>query len=212
MQNSFIDQQAAAQKVAEFMGPIMGEIAPSARTGYMHMGATLTDTVLQAGLNYRSVVFPRVQRILSLYPEATTTSRFLDLLQTVDPFELLQWSHPEKISRLLHITNFFREKSVETEWDLSQWLSSSEACNNLLAVKGIGPKTVDYLKILVGLPAVAVDRHVKTLCLSLGFEFKQYSEFRNVICIAAEILAIAPQVLDGIIWEYLSSRSQRRDS
>jgi endonuclease III len=101
---------------------------------------------------------------------------------------------------------------LETESDLSKWLCSPGASGELLAIKGIGPKTLDYLKILVGLPTIAVDRHVRSLCQSLGFEFKEYSEFKSVLCIAAEILAIAPQVLDGIIWEYLSSRSQRRDS
>jgi hypothetical protein len=212
MQNSLIDQQSAAQKVAEFVAPIIADIIPGQRTGYLHMGATLTDTVLQAGLSYRSVVFPRVQRLLSSYPHANTTSRFTVLLHTVGPSELLQWSHPEKISRLVHLTEFLLERSVETESDLYLWFGSPDACGELLAIKGIGPKTVDYLKILVGLPTVAVDRHVKTLCHSLGFEFKRYSEFRNVLCIAAEILAIAPQVLDGILWQYLSSRSERGDS
>jgi endonuclease III len=101
---------------------------------------------------------------------------------------------------------------LETESDLSKWLCLPGASGELLAIKGIGPKTVDYLKILVGLPTMAVDRHVRSLCQSLGFDFKEYSEFKSVLCIAAEILAIAPQILDGIIWEYLSSGSQRRDS
>lgn len=212
MPNSLIDQQSAAQKVAEFIGPIIAEIVPGRRTGYLHMGATLTDTVLQAGLNYRSVVLPRVQRLLSVYPQADTTSRFLGVLHAVGPHEMMQWSHPEKINRLLQLTQLLHSTGLETESDLSTWLCSASASGKLLAIKGIGPKTVDYLKILVGLPTIAVDRHVRSLCQSLGFEFKEYSEFQRVLCIAAEILAIAPQVLDGIIWEYLSSRSQRKDS
>jgi len=53
MPNSFIDQQAAGQKVAEFIGPIIAEIVPGQRTGYFHMGATLTDTTSGSKLSVR---------------------------------------------------------------------------------------------------------------------------------------------------------------
>jgi hypothetical protein len=35
---------------------------------YGHMGATLTDAVLQSGISYETVVLPRVERILRDYP------------------------------------------------------------------------------------------------------------------------------------------------
>jgi hypothetical protein len=202
----------AAQKVAEFIGPIITDVVLGERVGYFHMGATLTDTVLQAGLSYRSVVFPRVQRLLSVYPQADTTSRFLGLLHAVGPRELIQWSHSEKVQRLVQLTEFLSARKLETESELSRWLCSPSASGELLVLKGIGPKTVDYLKILVGLPTIAVDRHIRSLCQSLGFDFEEYSDFKSVFCMAAEILTIPPQVLDGIVWDYMSGRSQRKDS
>ena len=44
------------------------------------MGATITDAVLQAGLRYETVVWPRVQHVMTI-PEAATTSGFLAVLR-----------------------------------------------------------------------------------------------------------------------------------
>ena len=74
--NIAMTQRAAAEAVAEFLRNVVITDEPQTRAGYCHMGATLTDTVLQAGLNYRSVVLPRVSRILDLYPNAKTTTSF----------------------------------------------------------------------------------------------------------------------------------------
>ena len=41
-----------------------------------HIGALFTDAILQAGVNYRSVVRPRVERVLFNFPEANTVSSF----------------------------------------------------------------------------------------------------------------------------------------
>jgi len=47
---------------------------------YNRRGATITDAVLQAGLRYETVVWPRVQHDMTI-PEAATTSGFLGVLR-----------------------------------------------------------------------------------------------------------------------------------
>ncbi len=200
-------KQAAAQTIANFLASVVPTQTALERKGYSHMGATLTDTVLQAGLNYRSVVLPRVQHVLSVYPQAHTTSSFSQVLRDVGPGIVLRWSHPEKIQRLSRLVDLFLTKKLETELDVACWLSSAPAAIELLSIKGIGPKTLDYLKILVGIPSVAVDRHIRTLFRIVGLEYKDYDDFKSVIYQAAEILNIQPQILDGIIWQYVSARS-----
>src|SRR5947207_1421279 len=98
----------AAQAVADFLHVAIASRIPETRCGYDHMGATLTDTVLQAGLNYRSVVLPRVNHILTTYPYAVTTSGFWQLACEIGPGELLRWSHPEKINRLICLIEVLR--------------------------------------------------------------------------------------------------------
>jgi hypothetical protein len=202
-------ERAAAQKIADLFAKFVMHGVPQDRTSYGHMGATLTDTVLQAGLNYRSVVLPRVKYVLTQYPHATTTTRFWDLLCEVGPQAILRWSHPEKIDRLTRLIGLLREKGLETESDLASWLRTLAASEQLLAVRGIGPKSVDYLKILVGIPTVAVDRHVKALFTNLDLAYVSYEHCRTVVCQAALILEVEPHVLDGIIWEYVSNPSDK---
>jgi hypothetical protein len=202
-------KQAAAQTIANFFASIVATGSGLERTGYSHMGATLTDTVLQAGVNYRSVVLPRVQHILHVYPQAGTTSGFWQLLRDVGPGTVLRWSHPEKIERLNRLVDLLLTKKLETEFDVATWFCSDTAATELLAIKGVGPKTVDYLKILVGIPSIAVDRHVKTLFRIVGLEYRDYDDFKSVMYHAAEILNVQPQILDGVIWQYVSVRSQK---
>jgi len=203
------NRQAAAQVIANFLTSAVAIESAVERTGYSHMGATLTDTVLQAGLNYRSVVLPRVRCVLNEYPQADTTTRFWQVLRDVGPCTVLRWSHPEKIGRLTRLIALFRKNSLETEWDVATWLCSTTADAELLSINGVGPKTLDYLKILVGIPTVAVDRHVKTLFRIVGLEFTEYDEFKTVIKLVAEILNVPLQVLDGMIWNYISTRPKQ---
>jgi len=201
-------KQAAAQTIANFLASVVATETGLERTGYSHMGATLTDTVLQAGLNYRSVVLPRVRHVLDVYPQADTTTNFWQVLCDFGPGTVLRWSNPEKIQRLSRIVDLFLTKNLETESDVASWLSSASAAAELLSIKGVGPKTLDYLKILVGIPSVAVDRHIRTLFRIVGLEYKDYDDFKSVIYQAAEILNTQPQILDGIIWQYVSARSR----
>src|SRR5579862_9257316 len=138
-------------------------VRPGNVHSYKHMGATLADAVLQAGLNYNAVVRPRVLRFLQKFPEATTTSKVLDYVHALGAEQLLNWKDSEKPARFVAVANFFYVRSVETEECLKGWLqkTDTDSQSELRQVRGIGPKTVDYLKMLVCLPAVAVDRHIK---------------------------------------------------
>jgi hypothetical protein len=59
---------------------------------YNHMGAVLTDAVLQPGLSYCSVVYPRVQNVLKTYPNAITTIDFGEILNIYGAHEILNWN------------------------------------------------------------------------------------------------------------------------
>ena len=67
---------------------------------YDHMGATISDAMLQAGLKYETVVKPRVWRVREQYPEANTTSGFTHCLATVRPAVMLNWTGVEKLDRI----------------------------------------------------------------------------------------------------------------
>ena len=178
----------------------------SNRVGYGHMGATIADTVLQAGLNYRTVVAPRVRRLLSRWPSAYTSSRFWRGIRRYRLGSVLSWGHPEKLRRIEELTLFLCDSRLETEDDLRCWLQDPCSRQIVMSLRGFGPKTADYLKMLVGLPAVAVDRHVRLFVASAGCRCADYDEIQEVVSSAAARVGVPPSQLDHAIWAYMSMR------
>ncbi len=172
---------------------------------YAHMGATICDAILQAGLNYRTVVAPRVRAILRRWPSASTTSSFLRLLRRYEIGRVIDWRDPEKPKRIVELTEFCFGQALETETCLQAWLVDDENCRSLLSVRGVGPKTVDYLKTLAGLPAVAVDRHVRTFVSWAGLDLSDYKEISTVVGLTADLLGVHRGSLDHAIWSYVSN-------
>ena len=174
---------------------------------YHHMGATVTDAILQAGIKWETVVSPRVQELRHSYSEAKTTTGFLKLLERIGPRELLNWNDPEKPNRVLIIARFFAEEGIETEVDLKTWLENKANIVRLKDLKGIGDKTADYFKILCDIPTSAVDRHLIKFLNRAGIERDRisYSEAREIVNKSAEQMGINKSVLDHSIWKYMSS-------
>lgn len=173
---------------------------------YRHMGATISDSILQAAIKYDTVVRPRIKEIRKRYPEAKTTSAFYRLIKK-NPKEILSWKGDEKPNRILALTQFFLSESIETEEQLSEWLSADSNRSRLLNVRGVGPKTADYLKILVGKQSIAVDRYHFRFLEEAGISYTSYEEARGILSISAKILNIEETVFDNSIWRYMSNRT-----
>ena len=172
---------------------------------YRHMGATLTDAVLQKGLDYQKVVKPKVDYLQFNYPQAKTTSGFLRLMDEIPLPKLLKFKG-DKPDLIRKLAEFFQEEGVETQEDLAQWLKDPKNRNRLMDFGGVKEKTVDYLAILVGLPGVAVDRHLRTLLKKAGIDEDDYYIIKRVIERAAALMGLESSILDHSIWRYVSSR------
>ncbi len=172
---------------------------------YHHMGATITDAMLQPGINWLNVVKPRIDKI-KRYTAAKSTTGFLKLLEHQSPCKLLDWFDEEKPNRVLGITRFLKGETVETENDLNTWLAADTNIVKLMNQRGIGNKTFDYIKMLVGLPSVAIDRHLNNMLEQANVSHTGYAEAREIIGRVAELMTIEKHVLDHSIWKYMSSR------
>ena len=86
------------------------------------MAATLIDSVLQAGMNYKSVVYPRVYNILSKYSDYRTTCDFIILFQTIPIEEIIQWKNKRKQDTICELTWYLYKCNVNTEDDLAKWI------------------------------------------------------------------------------------------
>ena len=187
---------------AERLGILVTSAPPRSTT--CHVGAALADAVLQSGLNYRTVVKPRVDRIQTIYPEAAILPGVREIVERGRAYEFLDWRHPTKITRFVRLVALLDADGVECAGDLRRWLEGRDARDRLLGMHGIGPKTYDYICCLVGMDCIAVDRHVKTFANDAGVPISDYEELRVVVSYAADLLGLARRDFDAWIWRRFS--------
>ncbi len=178
---------------------------------YDHMGAAITDAILQSGLTWKTTVRPRVDWIRQKYPTAKTTRTFLKLLQTVGTKPVIRWEHPEKVARILSVAQFFVAEGVDTELQLRDWLIKPENTARLKRLRGIGHKTADYFKMLVGIETSAVDRHLNQILEAAEVEVDAYAEAQQVINKVADMLGVSRILFDFSVWKYMSSDKTRAE-
>lgn len=201
MSNCPIEVLLVARRIANHAkdeGALFDEKHP--RATCEHLGAVLADSVLQAGLNYRTVVRPRVISILHTYPNHYTISSLVALIQAQETGAFLNWRHHEKVSRFQAVVDFLHRWGIEDVQDLRAGLASDEFCVAIQSVNGIGPKTVDYMACLVGIDSIAVDRHVRAFAKAVGVDNDDYHFLRRVFCCAADLLSLPRREFDAWLW------------
>lgn len=198
---------AATQLVAFFL---LSEVETTPRTcqePYHHMGATITDAILQAGMNYKNVVYPRVLYLLHNFSNFKTTCDFLILMQAIPLKDLIRWKNERKLHSIVTLSLLLQSADIQTEEELSQWLESDKNLRELLSIEGIGPKTVDYLKMLSGSQSIAIDRHLFKYLRLANISVSGYEEAHAIYCVASQILGIDLYSFDRIIWTTMSSNN-----
>lgn len=178
-------------------------------TSYHHMGATITDCVLQAGLNYRHVVYPRVRNLIAEFPSYSTTCDFIILMQTISLRELIRWNNERKLQLIEQISWLLFNCQVETEPELAKWLMDDNNVQCLLELSGVGPKTIDYLKTLSGNPSIAIDRHLWHFLELANIGVNSYQEASAIYHQAAKLLCISEYELDKNVWQYMSRKASK---
>ncbi len=148
----------AATRLVEYIQSLPNFVYDEVGDSYGHIGATIADAVLQARRDYESYVTPRTKRIMKNWPRETTVTALLDLLKSIPAAEFLNCKDSEtsrswlgrRVERFCAILQLLKQEEIESEADLRAWLVKDSNLPKLHAIKGVGPKTVDYLKILVG--------------------------------------------------------------
>lgn len=180
------------------------------RPVYHHMGAVLADSVLQAGLNYSTIVRPRVQAILEFFPHATTLNAVTQIIETQGSGKFLQWTHEEKVSRFDDLVEFLVGSRIEDTSDLSEALLDDSFRIEIREVRGIGPKTVDYMACLVGVDCIAVDRHIRGFAELAGLQEDGYDFLRDTFSFAADLLNMSRREFDASIWHFQATKNSRQ--
>ena len=208
---NYSDALYAARRVADHaVRTGILESGASCRPVYHHMGAVLADSVLQAGLNYAKVVKPRIASILRTFPHATNINILIEVIEQEGSPKFLQWEHREKVSRFDNLIAYMAEAEIQSTCDLGNALRDESFRADIRRVRGIGPKTVDYMACLVGVDCIAVDRHIRGFAEVAGLEDDSYDYLREVFSFAADLLAISRREFDASIWRYQSEQNTRQ--
>lgn len=175
-------------------------------SGYTHIGALFTDIILQAGLNYNTVVKPRVNRVLYDFPQANNLKNLRLVIEQHSLEEVIKWTHPVKIERFLDLLHFCTKREINSCNDLKTFLRKSDNRILFLSVKGLGPKTLDYTMKLLDFDTIAVDRHIIGFLELAGLKHKNYDFTKKTVEFAADLLEITRASLDETIWHYMSTK------
>ena len=170
-----------------------------------HMGAIIIDAVLQAGIRYQTVK-KRVCELKENYPDSNTTSGFAAVIARIGTANLLRWRNGRKTTTVEKLTELFLNRNIDTADELRAWLRDDDIGSSeiLQKVHGIGPKTADYLKILVGLQKVAIDSRLMHFLKDAKVSHSGYDDAALVIAQAAVLMNVDLSVLDHSIWGYRS--------
>ena len=177
------------------------------RPTYDHMGAVLADSVLQAGLNYASVVKPRVQSILESFPHARTVDVLVEVVRHEGSGNFLQWRHQEKTDRFDALISFLVDVEIRSTADFGEALNDDQFRHDIRQLRGVGPKTVDYMACLVGVDCIAVDRHIKGFAQNAGFMQDNYELLKDIFSFAADLLDMRRREFDAWVWQYQVNKS-----
>jgi hypothetical protein len=188
--------------VREYLGD--GPFTPA--PGWTHMGAAICDAVLQRRMNYKAVVLPRVAALKAGWPEADTVSRFRQHIAHGDLQAILDINSPARLSTTSELADHLAAAGVETHTQLRVWLDIPEHAAGLRKIKWIGPKTVDYLGILVGRRSVvAIDTRLRRFAELAGVTEPDALLSKHLVQAAGQ-LECDPTGLDHAIWKYMEHR------
>lgn len=156
------------------------------------------------------MVRPRILAILADYAEFSHTSDLRELVDRGETSAFLNWTHQEKVGRFDALVLFLDDAAIDNVGDLKERLQESGFATALRGVRGVGPKTVDYMGCLVGMDSVALDRHVRTFAKRVGVMEDDYEYLKTVFCYAADLLSVSRREFDAWVSQREGSLTTRQ--
>ncbi|MFJ3246663.1 hypothetical protein [Streptomyces sp. NPDC086782] len=195
---------SSVQRLAAHVRSVLGDGPFHLPGGWTHMGAVICDASFHARRKYKSTIRPRLLQLQSAWPDAVTVRGFQARLATEDLAVAMNFKSPSKVATAHAITDLLVAKGVDTRDDLHAWLDHQDNRAALRAVKGVGPKSVDYIGNLVGRSQVAVDVHLRAFAADAGIAGLRYEELRTIYEETAAILGHEPGGLEHAVWRFKS--------
>ena len=196
---------ADAELLLAYMDREGYSVAEVQRGSGQHMGALIAETALQRQRSYASIVVPRVRRLRETWPDATTSTAFLEHIERDDLEAAVDWRPGERHEQMRQTAELLRAEGIETPAQLREALAPGsrrdELRSKLRGIRNVGPKTVDYFDILTGWnDSVAIDSRIKKATANAGIKRTGYDHLSAVIRHAAELRGWRVGDLDALLW------------
>lgn len=174
-----------------------------------HLGAILADIILQSGLNYKSVVLPRVLNIFINYKQANNLNGINAVIQEIGIEKFLNWKNEIKLNRYKAILCYLEEYDIHTSYQFVEHLNEYKNTEKVLSIHGVGNKTIDYFRKLMHIETIAVDRHIVGFLNKADVNYKNYQGAKRIVEHTADILNVSRRDIDYSIWHYMSERNKQ---
>lgn len=186
------------------------------RGGGPHMGALIAETALQRQQKYTPTVVPRVRRLRETWPEATTSSAFLEHIERGDLEDAVDWPAGERHDQMHQTAELLRDEEIETPSQLREALAPGSRRDDLRTrlrrIRNVGPKTLDYFDILTGwTDSAAIDVRLRRATTNAGIKRADYNHLSAVIRKAAELSGWRVGDLDALLWAEHGANRQSTD-
>ena len=179
----------------------------SGREYYTVMSLLLIDAVLQAGMRYETVQ-GRVSKFADENPKVQTVGQFKALIRKKPLGKILSWTGP-KVETLKRLINLLAGEKIDNVGQFRRWVVCGDNRKKLLNTKGVGKKTVDYLRLLVGDDGVAaIDTHLEAFLREAGVETRGYDDAWEIVKCAAQKLKMKVADYDASIWHYMRNKKK----
>jgi hypothetical protein len=206
---STMTPSANVQRLAAAVQQHLGDGPFPPMQGWNHMGAVICDSAMHGVLNYDRVIRPRLVALQEAWPDGDTVTGFRTRLATGDVAKVLKFRNARKLATIPALADHLADAGVETRWQLAAWLEDPDNRAGLRRkVRGVGPKTVDYMGGLVGRPAIAIDVHLRNFAGAAGVTATTYEDLRAVYEETADYLGHDRGGLDHAVWRHMSKRGE----
>ncbi|MFD5629959.1 hypothetical protein [Streptomyces sp. NPDC127072] len=196
--------RSPAQQLAAHVRTVIGDGPFHRPGGWTHMGAVICDASFQARRKYESTIRPRILQLQAAWPDAATVRGFHTRLATEDLAVAMNFNSPRRVATAHGIADLLVANGVDTRNDLRAWLDHEVGRTALVAVEGVGPKTVDYIGNLVGRSQIAVDVHLRAFAAEAGVSGLKYVHLQEVYEETAALLGHEPGGLEHGVWRFMS--------
>lgn len=181
----------------------------------------LVTTVLAMRQRWNETASPRVKAFKVRYPHVKTLQDLKDLINSMSEREFCKdvlslnirktpfWRYV-MLSNLIEAFDTYRtENGFTDDWEaIQQWAKKVDAKNlekDIIGkIQGVGPATLQNLRLICGIDTVKPDVHVKEALKEIGL-----GNEIDVVELLSELTAYPSVELDQIFWHWDKNRSEK---